>query len=80
MKYICELCGLVYDEEAGYPVRSIAPGTPFEALREDFSCPGCGSEKEAFTPVSKNQTVSAPQDSQFWQGIKYSDRSGTSDR
>lgn len=48
MKYVCELCGLVYDEEQGLPEKGIAPGTKFRDLPEDFECPGCYSEKEAF--------------------------------
>lgn len=80
MKYVCELCGWVYDEAAGYPIRKVEPGTAFADLLEDFSCPGCGSEKEAFNPISQQQSVSAPRDSQFWQGVKYSDLGGESDR
>ena len=51
MKYICELCGLVYDEEKGDPKRGIEPGTPFAQLPEDYECPGCYSEKAAFTQM-----------------------------
>lgn len=53
MKYTCELCGFVYDEEKGDPRRGIAPGTPFEKLPEDFECTGCGFKKEAFNPVTQ---------------------------
>ena len=42
MKYICNLCGYVYDEEAGDPDNGIAPGTAFEDLPEDWVCPVCG--------------------------------------
>ena len=59
MKYICELCGTVYDEDAGYPKRGINPGTPFEKLPVHYHCPGCGCEKEAFTPL-KEQTTPMP--------------------
>ena len=51
MKYICELCGLIYDEEAGDPKQGIAPGTPYDQLPEDYECPGCHSEKTAFTKM-----------------------------
>ncbi len=80
MKYVCELCGLVYDEAAGYPIRKIAPGTAFADLPEDFACPGCGSDKGGFYAVTQNQTVAAPKDGQSWQYIKYSDHTGESDR
>ena len=51
MKYVCELCGFVYDEEAGLPQKGIAPGTAFAALDEDFECPACYCEKQAFSAV-----------------------------
>ena len=38
MKYVCNACGWVYDEEAGCPEQGIAPGTAFEDLPEDFTC------------------------------------------
>ena len=39
MKYVCEVCGYVYDEAAGDPDNGIAPGTKWEDLPEDFVCP-----------------------------------------
>ena len=36
MKYVCDACGWIYDEEAGLPEQGIAPGTKFEDLPEDF--------------------------------------------
>ncbi len=47
-KYVCQVCGYVYDEEKGAPELGIAPGTPFEELPEDFECPLCGVTKENF--------------------------------
>lgn len=47
-KYVCQVCGYVYDEEKGAPELGIAPGTPFEELPEDFECPLCGVTKEHF--------------------------------
>ena len=38
MKYVCQACGFVYDEELGDPERGIAPGTKFEDLPEDYTC------------------------------------------
>ena len=35
MKYICSLCGYVYDEEEGVPDEGIPAGTKFEDLPED---------------------------------------------
>ena len=48
-KYVCEVCGWVYDEEAGVPEQGIAPGTKFEELPDDFVCPLCGVGKESFS-------------------------------
>ena len=48
-KYVCDLCGWVYDEEVGDPDNGIAPGTKFEDLPEDFVCPLCGADKEQFS-------------------------------
>ena len=41
-KYVCDVCGYVYDEAAGDPDNGIAPGTRWEDLPEDFVCPLCG--------------------------------------
>ena len=48
MKYICQICGWVYDEEQGTPEQGVAPGTKFEDLPEDFACELCGVGKENF--------------------------------
>ena len=50
MKYVCNLCGYVYDEAAGDPDNGIAPGTAFEDLPEDWVCPICGVGKDEFAP------------------------------
>lgn len=49
MKYVCEVCGYVYDEEAGDPDNGIAPGTKWGELPEDFECPLCGVGKDQFS-------------------------------
>ena len=59
MKYVCELCGYVYDEAQGLPKKGIAPGTAFSDLPEHFECPGCFSEKQAFDPVKEPSRPSA---------------------
>ena len=50
-KYVCNVCGWVYDPEAGLPEQGIEPGTPFEALPDDFECPECGVGKDEFSPA-----------------------------
>ncbi|MBR0230191.1 MAG: rubredoxin [Erysipelotrichaceae bacterium] len=47
-KYVCSVCGFTYDPEKGLPELGIEPGTAFEDLPEDFTCPVCGMSKEAF--------------------------------
>lgn len=48
MKYVCPVCGYVYDPELGDPDNGIEPGTAWEDIPEDFVCPLCGVAKEDF--------------------------------
>jgi len=48
MKYVCTVCGYVYDPAVGDPDNGIAPETTFENLPEDWECPLCGVGKEQF--------------------------------
>jgi rubredoxin len=48
-KYKCSICGHVYDPKEGDPFRNIRPGTPFEKLPPDWTCPICGVGKEEYT-------------------------------
>jgi len=47
-KYVCKVCGYVYDPEKGDPDGGIAPGTKFEDIPDDWVCPVCGVGKEDF--------------------------------
>lgn len=47
-KYVCTVCGYVYDESAGIPDDGIAPGTAWSDLPEDWVCPLCGASKSDF--------------------------------
>lgn len=49
-KYVCGPCGYIYDPEVGDPDNGVAPGTAFEDLPEDWTCPVCFAEKEEFAP------------------------------
>lgn len=44
-KWICRICGHIYDPAEGDPDSGIAPGTPFEAIPDDWTCPDCGVAK-----------------------------------
>ena len=48
MKYVCDICGYIYDEAEGEPDNGIAPGTKWEDLPEDYVCPLCGVGKDQF--------------------------------
>ncbi|MBI2252141.1 MAG: rubredoxin [Armatimonadetes bacterium] len=47
-KYQCTVCGYIYDPELGDPDNGINPGTSFEALPDNWTCPVCGADKNAF--------------------------------
>ena len=47
-KWKCMVCGYIYDPEKGDPDNGVAPGTPFEELPDDWTCPDCGVEKDQF--------------------------------
>jgi rubredoxin len=47
-KYVCSICGYVYDPADGDPEHDIAPGTDFADVAEDWVCPICGAGKDAF--------------------------------
>ncbi len=48
-KYVCDICGWVYDPEKGLPEQGIKPGTDFKDLPESFVCPECGAGKNQFS-------------------------------
>ncbi|MDH5378080.1 MAG: rubredoxin [Gammaproteobacteria bacterium] len=50
-KWQCTICGYIYDEQLGQPDHGIPPGTAWEDVPEDFSCPDCGVSKEDFEMI-----------------------------
>jgi rubredoxin len=50
-KFVCDVCGYVYDPETGDPDSGIAAGTAFEDIPEDWVCPICGVGKSDFSPA-----------------------------
>ena len=50
-KYQCTVCKYEYDPAKGDPTQGIAPGTPFEALPDDWCCPVCGVPKDMFSEL-----------------------------
>ena len=51
MKYVCDVCGWVYDQEKGDPDSGIPAGTLFADLPSDWVCPECGVDKCQFSPL-----------------------------
>lgn len=47
-RYMCNVCGYIYDPEEGDPENGVEPGTPFNDLPGDWTCPVCGAEKSEF--------------------------------
>ena len=47
-RYICSVCGYVYNPEKGDPDGGISPGTAFEDIPGSWTCPICGAQKDEF--------------------------------
>ncbi|MDD2428443.1 MAG: rubredoxin [Eubacteriales bacterium] len=52
-KYLCNLCGYVYDEAVGDTDNDVAAGTKWEDLPEGWVCPLCGADKEDFSLIDE---------------------------
>ncbi|WP_295801448.1 FAD-dependent oxidoreductase [uncultured Microbulbifer sp.] len=57
----CMVCGWVYDEAKGAPEEGIPPGTRWEDIPDDWTCPECGVGKEDFDMVLATPADEAPQ-------------------
>lgn len=54
-KYICGVCSTIYDPDLGDKDEGVAPGTPFEKLPQEWTCPVCGSTKDKFKLLPKEE-------------------------
>ncbi len=52
-KWICKVCGYIYDPEVGDPTQGVSPGTNFENLPDNWTCPVCGASKNMFKEVDE---------------------------
>ena len=52
-KYECTVCGFIYDPVLGDPAQGVDPGTPFEEVPEEWTCPLCLVNKHDFTKVEE---------------------------
>ncbi len=50
MNYVGDVCGYIFDPAKGDPDNGVDPGTLFESLPDDWTCPTCGTGKESFSP------------------------------
>lgn len=49
---MCLICGYIYDEEAGSPEEGIPPGTRWDDIPPNWTCPECGARKDDFEMVA----------------------------
>ncbi|MFA6003399.1 MAG: rubredoxin [Elusimicrobiota bacterium] len=49
-KYVCKVCGYIYDPVVGDPDHGIPANTPWDKIPEDWVCPVCGVGKSEFEP------------------------------
>ena len=52
-KYVCTVCGYVYDPAKADPEQGQPPGTAFKNLPSDWVCPVCGALKRDFKKVAQ---------------------------
>jgi rubredoxin-NAD+ reductase len=50
-KWLCIICGLIYEEASGWPKDGIVAGTRWEDVPEDWKCPDCGVGKADFEMI-----------------------------
>ncbi|MBN2891030.1 MAG: rubredoxin [Bacteroidales bacterium] len=77
-KYICVVCGWIYDPKEGDPDGGIAPGTAFEDIPEDWTCPLCGVGKEDFElyveeVATKKEVKQTPEQKSERKGLAYNE-------
>ena len=59
-RWECIVCGLIYDEKEGWPEDGIAPGTKWEDVPDDWTCPDCGVGKEDFELIPGSDEGDTP--------------------
>lgn len=50
-KWMCVVCGFIYDEAEGLPEEGIPPGTRWEDIPDTWTCPDCGVTKDDFEMI-----------------------------
>ena len=55
-RYLCVICGYIYNERLGWPEDGIPPFTRWEDVAENWFCPECGASKEDFEMIEIGET------------------------
>ncbi|MDK9701653.1 MAG: rubredoxin [Sulfuritalea sp.] len=50
-KWMCLICGFIYDEANGIPEEGLPGGTRWDEIPPNWTCPECGARKEDFEMV-----------------------------
>ena len=58
-KWICKVCGVIYDPAVGDPDSGLVAGTAFEAIPDTWQCPICGTRKANFVPYREATLIPA---------------------
>ncbi len=53
-RWLCTVCGYIYDESKGEPATKTPPNTLFKDLPEEWVCPVCGAPKDAFIQTDED--------------------------
>lgn len=73
-RYICKVCGYIYDEAKGDPDSGLAPGTRFEDIPDDWYCPDCNVTKADFSPFEpRAESTDAVSAASAWSGPRGDD-------
>ena len=52
-KYVCDVCGWVYDPAKGDPENGVPAGTAWADVPDTWVCPECGVGKDQFSSVTQ---------------------------
>ncbi|MCJ7543489.1 MAG: rubredoxin [Phycisphaerae bacterium] len=52
-RYVCDVCGWIYDPAKGDPDHGVPAGTAFQDIPDGWVCPECGADKSMFSPVKE---------------------------
>ena len=73
-KYVCTVCGFIYDEDVGIPASDIAAHTKWEDLDENWVCPICKAPKIAFIELKETvkKEIKREKVEQKWSNLEMS--------